>query len=66
MLRIYEARLGAAPLFSLKTVHRTVFLTLKPSQGSIPFFPQKSYISKPCGLSGVVVTRGGIEPPLPA
>ena len=39
-----ELSLGAAHLFPLKTVHRTVFLTLKPSQGSIPLFPHKSFI----------------------
>ena len=66
MLRILMARIIDAHRFALKTVHRTVFLTRKPSRvrfGKLPIYTQKSLIND---FSATLVTRGGIEPPLPA
>ena len=60
------ARITDAHRFELKTVHWTVFLTLKPSR--VRFRKQNQYqnVINRQRVSSILVTRAGIEPALPA
>ena len=60
------ARITDAHRFELKTVHRTVFLTLKPSR--VRFRNYKVLFNRfnIIEVKVILVTRAGIEPALPA
>ena len=60
------ARITDAHRFELKTVHRTVFLTLKPSRVRFRKHNQYHNVISWQRTSSFLVTRAGIEPALPA
>ena len=49
-------------LFFLKTVHRTVFFTEKPSRVQIP--PKTKKGTRHLTMTGLLAERGGFEPPV--
>ena len=51
---------------SLKMFHRNIFLTLRPSRVRFALCFVTLFILCLFGIKCNVVTRGGIEPPLPA